>query len=273
MKSIFNQIYSGIVKFTVSKRVDLLKKQYHADFPVLNLLDNQKILDLENTLDLKIKNKGIYEQALIHRSYLQMLNEKSDEMSNERLEFLGDSILGMVVAEYLFFSNLKDLEGVLTKTRAQIVNRKSLAYCAKRLNLEDYLLLSFSAKRSLESGSDSILADAMEAVIAAVYLDNNFRTAKYFIYDNIISVIIDSEIIDDRNYKSQLLEEVQANGFSYPRYEVIEESGPDHDKTFVIAVYVDDTKLAVGKGKSKKEAEQQAAKKGITKKDLLNKIE
>ncbi len=267
MKSILSHI-SGLLNLNVSRRVDLLKKKYRSDIADLNLFDSAKISRLENLIGIKINTVGIYEQAMIHRSYLQMIDESSDENSNERLEFLGDSILGMVVAEYLFFSNLNELEGALTKARAQIVNKKSLAYCSKRLNLDDFLLLSFSAKRSLESGSDSILADAMESLIAAVYLDNDFRTVKYFIYDNIISVVIDSDVYDDKNYKSMLLEEVQSHGYSYPRYAVLEESGPDHDKTFVVCVYVGEKEVAVGAGKNKKEAEQQAAKNALNKSDL-----
>lgn len=268
MKSIFSHI-SGLLNLNLNRRVDLLKKKYRSDIPDLQLFDNEKIAKLEKIIRIKIKTPGIYEQAMIHRSYLQMIDESSDEISNERLEFLGDSILGMAVAEYLFFSNLNELEGALTKARAQIVNKKSLAFCSKRLNLEEFVLLSFSAKRSLESGSESILADAMEALIAAVYLDNDFRTVKYFIYDNIISVVVDSDIYDDNNFKSILLEEVQARGYSYPRYSVIDESGPDHDKTFVVSVFVDDKQVAVGAGKNKKEAEQQAAKNALNKTDLF----
>jgi ribonuclease-3 len=269
MKSIFSHI-SGILNISLNRRVDLLKKKYRNEIIDLGLFDNETISELEDAIGLKIKAKGLYEQAMIHRSYLQMIDDDRQEISNERLEFLGDSILGMAVAEYLFFSNLQELEGNLTKTRAQIVNKKSLAYCSKKLKLENFLLLSFSAKRSLETGSESILADAMEALIAAVYLDNDFKTAKYFIYDNIISVVVDSEVYDDKNYKSILLEEVQSRGYSFPKYSVDKESGPDHDKTFVVSVFVEDRKIAIGSGKNKKEAEQQAAKNALNSKDLYN---
>ncbi len=194
----------------------------------------------------------------MHRSYLQVIGS-AGQFSNERLEFLGDSVLGMVVAEYLFSLHTEVLEGELTKMRSWLVNKTSLAICARKLQLDSFLMLSYSASRSLEHGSDSILSDALEAIIGAIYLDSGLETVKKFIIHSLLPIMISKSLMVDTNYKSNLLETVQALGKNAPKYIVHEESGPDHDKSFVVGVYVNDVLLATGTGKSKKQAEQTAA--------------
>ena len=264
VKDFLNNIYEelfGSKDFSfILNNKEALKKH----FPYKGFLDKETLSKLEEELEFKIKNPAFFEQALIHRSYLGVV-EDDDVYSNERLEFLGDAVIGMVVAEYLFFSEKDNQEGELTKTRAKIVSRKSLAYCAKKLNLEEYLLLSFSAKRSLQSGSRSIPADAMEAIIAAVYLDSDFERVKEFIDKKIISVLKESTMMKDRNFKSMLLEYVQSHGKEVPVYKVIKDKGPDHKKIFTVGVYIDGERFETGTGKSKKEAEQMAANNALSK--------
>lgn len=264
VRGFLNNIYEEL--FGTKDFTDVLndKKELKKHFPYKGYLSKEGISSLEKELDFKIKNPAFFEQALIHRSYLGVAGEEN-LFSNERLEFLGDAVIGMVVAEYLFFSEKDNQEGELTKTRAKIVSRKSLAYCAKNLNLENFLFMSFSAKRSLETGSKSILADAMEAVIAAVYLDSDFNRVKEFIEKKIIFVLKESSMMKDRNFKSMLLEHVQAKGKEFPVYKVLDSKGPDHKKVFTIGVYIDEKLFETGTGNSKKEAEQKAASNALSK--------
>jgi ribonuclease III len=198
----------------------------------------------------------------LHRSYLQVLNDNR-LLSNERLEFLGDSILGMVVAEYLFSLHTHVPEGELTKMRSWLVNASSLAVCAKKIGLEKFIMLSYSAEKSLETGSESILSDALEAIIGAIYLDSGIETAREFITNSLLPIEMNSSAMKDRNYKSILLETVQAQGLESPKYYVIDEQGPDHDKLFIVGVYIDNLLTATGTGKNKKQAEQEAAKNAL----------
>jgi ribonuclease-3 len=195
---------------------------------------------------------------LIHRSYLQLVNEQWE--SNERLEFLGDAILSFVVAEHLYRTYPDMEEGNLTKLRSRLVNRKILAQRSKNLHLSDFLLLSTSAAQSIDSGSESIIADAFESIIGALYLDGGFAAAKRFIYTSLLEnpEVFNSAMMDD-NYKSALLEYVQARSLGIPRYLVTQEEGPEHDRRFTIEVTIGAISWGVGSGRSKKEAEQSAA--------------
>lgn len=215
---------------------------------------------LEAVLGVDIRSPALYEEALTHRSYLQVKNDPTVQ-SNERLEFLGDAILGMVIAEYLFHHHEDVAEGELTKMRSWLVNKRSLALCARKLDLDKFLLMSYSAANALAKGNDSVLADAVEALIAAVYLDHGFDKARSFIEERLLPLMLEERVMHDTNFKSLLLEYVQARGYSAPRYRVVEESGPDHEKQFTVAVYVGSAKaVGIGSGRSKKEAEQNAAR-------------
>ncbi|MFA6572001.1 MAG: ribonuclease III [Bacteroidota bacterium] len=205
-----------------------------------------------------------FEQALLHRSYLPVLNNP-DILSNERLEFLGDSILGLIVSEYLFFLHSNVFEGELTKMRSWLVNKRTLVTCAKKLDLSNFLMLSHSANKSLEYGSESILADALEAIIAAIYLDSGMKATVEFVRNSLFPIMIDKNVMVDTNYKSILLETVQSLGKEAPKYVVLAEEGPDHDKQFEIGVYVNDILCGTGSGKSKKQAEQVAAQDALEK--------
>lgn len=260
MKDIVRQLYANLRKFTSGRAAS--NAMFRELFPPMNLLPPERIAELEKVIAVDIHNAAPYEQALTHRSYLQVVNSPGHR-SNERLEFLGDAILGMVTAEYLFYNNKEVLEGELTKMRSWLVNKKSLAVCARALTLDQYLFLSYSATQSLERGNDGMLADALESIIAAVYLDRGFDEVRAFIVDKLLPIMVKESLVHDTNYKSLLLESVQAKGHSAPRYVVVHEEGPDHEKQFTVEVLVDDRSLGSGSGRNKKEAEQNAAEVGL----------
>ncbi len=262
MKEILQQIYDGIFRFKPLKKFINSESNHRELFPVVGFLNAGQKQNLETALGIKINKVEYFEQALIHRSYVQVLGKK-EAYSNERLEFLGDAILGMLVAEYLFSLHIKIPEGELTKMRARLVNKKSLTVCAIDLKLDDFLMMSYSCQNSLMLGNDAVLGDAMEAIIAAVYLDSGIEAANDFILNRLIPTLLSKSVLEDTNYKSKLLETVQANGKEAPSYSVIEATGPDHDKSFKVGVYVEGNLLAIGTGKSKRSAEQDAALKAL----------
>jgi len=218
---------------------------------------------LESVLQYRIRSKDLFLQAVLHRSYLQFADPPMLH-SNERLEFLGDSILNMTVAERLYKLYPDSEEGNLTIMRARLVNRKALVHYAKKIHLRDFLLLSNSASQTAEKGADTILADAYEAVIGAVYLDGGLEEARRFVERQLTSALMEGTIHEaDENYKSALLEYAQANGRSLPHYQIIKEEGPDHDRTFTVEASIGNGATGVGVGKNKKEAEQAAAENAL----------
>lgn len=223
---------------------------------------NKKILDnidkFENIIDYKFENKEYILEALTHSSYS---NENKNYDFNERLEFLGDSVLSVVVSDYLFKKE-KDLpEGELTKLRANIVCEESLSEVANEINLGEHILLGKGEEATGGRQRISILADAFEAVIAAIYLDGGIENARKFILDYMENIICDSrkgKIF--RDYKTHLQELLQGRGESNIWYKLVDEKGPDHNKRFVMQVGSNEDVLGTGEGKSKKEAEQLAAR-------------
>ncbi len=258
MKSLIKQVYGGWSKLFTSKGGQLEEIKPNTDITEIGLFSEDEKLRLKNALGIEIKNFGLFEEALIHRSYIQVIAEAKSH-SNERLEFLGDSVLGMIISEYLFLKNPNLEEGELTKMRSWLVNKKTLAICAQKLQLDKFIKLSYSAEKSLKSGSDSILADCLEAIVAAIFLDNGFQITKNFVINVLVPVMTSKNIMVDTNYKSILLEAVQALGLPAPVYHVISEKGPDHDKEFTVGVYINEQLEGTGTGKSKKKAEQAAA--------------
>jgi len=223
---------------------------------------------LENSLKYSFKNSDFLHQSLVHRSYL---NENPDFKlgHNERLEFLGDAVLEIVVTEYLYHAYPQKTEGELTDWRASLVNAKLLSQIAYGLGLEDFLFMSRGeAKDKNTKARDIILANAIEAVIGAIYLDGGLKAAKDFIVDNVLNLL--PEIIKLGLYqdpKSSFQEKAQEIYGITPRYEVITESGPDHDKNFEIGLYLEDELISTGVGTSKHEAQVDAAAKGLKKKN------
>jgi ribonuclease-3 len=215
---------------------------------------------LEERIGYVIKYRAYFLQALTHRSYLQFVNDPT-MLSNERLEFLGDAVLDLVIGEYLYreFQNLP--EGDLTKLRSRLVSGASLARHANDIGLGQFMLLSTSAFNALERGSVTLLADAYEALIAAIYLDGGMGAARDFVYKQIITHSRRDELLhSDTNYKSMLLEYAQGRKMGVPRYITVNEEGPNHARTFSVEVLVAGVVQGAGQGRSKKEAEQMAAK-------------
>lgn len=212
----------------------------------------------ERHLGYSFHNPDLLHQALLHRSFHQQAQDTS--LSNERMEFLGDAVLNLVVAEYLYGHFPGAHEGELTKIRSRLVNKRALTAYADSIDLARSVRMSHSAAQSVGKGIQTILADTFEAVIAAIYLDGGYAPARAFIERQVISALqAGSVATDDDNYKSMLLEYVQAKGMGTPRYVISREEGPDHDRTFVVDVFVNNERLGTGIGKNKKEAEQAAA--------------
>ncbi|HSX40646.1 MAG TPA: ribonuclease III [Candidatus Saccharimonadales bacterium] len=206
----------------------------------------------------KFKNEKLFEQAFIHRSFLNETKEKIS--SNERLEFLGDSILSFVVSQYLFIKYPDFDEGVLTNLRSLLVNTKSLASLATTLEFGKLLKLSKGEEESMGRTNQSLLADCFEAFIGALFLDQGIEKVTEFL-DTILLPKSDEYVAKKtlKDPKSLLQEKVQAQKQSSPMYKVLEELGPAHAKTFTIGVFVDDVMLSKGTGRSKQEAEEMAA--------------
>ena len=224
---------------------------------------------LEQTLQYNIRRQHYFFEALTHRSYLQVPNSGA-VVSNERLEFLGDAILNLVVAEYLFRKHLSAPEGDLTKIRSRFVNRKALIVYANELRLSEFILMSSNTSQLAGKGMETMLSDAFEAIIGAIYLDGGYNKAQIFIERHISSAVEHGIVnTEDENFKSRLLEYSQAGSFGVPRYMTINEEGPDHDRVFTVEVYIGGNPLGAGVGKNKKDAEQQAAEKALQKLQIL----
>ncbi len=202
----------------------------------------------------------LLQQAFTHRSFLQETGENRNH-ANEQMELLGDAVLDLVIIDYLYHNFPEKKEGELSKWKSLIVSGKTLHKIADRLGLGEFVLLSENENRNGGRRKLSILEDTFEAVIAAIYLDGGQKAARKFIMRNVIpyiDIIVANKV--DLNYKSQLLEFAQARNWAPPVYRVISEYGPDHAKKFEIEVCIKGMPYGVGKGASKKNAQQQAAK-------------
>lgn len=215
--------------------------------------------ECEKSIGYTFKNKLLLTEAFTHTSYAYENKVKS----NERLEYLGDSILEFVISEYLFLKYTNLSEGEMTKVRANVVCEDSLFEIAKRHNFSDFLYLGRSEQNS-QNSKKAILADSVEAVIAAIFLDSNFENSKKFILENLKDTVeVASKNVGMKDYKTVLQEKLQVHGEVKIQYEVIAEEGPDHDKTFIVNVSCNGKVLATGKGKNKKNAEMEAAKSAL----------
>lgn len=219
---------------------------------------------LLKSLNISFKNQRILEQAFYHRSYLNEV--KLDSKSNERLEFLGDSILSLVISEFLFSERSQDEEGDLTNLRAYIVKTKSLAQAAKRLNLGS--LLHLSKGEELGGGRDNsqLLANTYEALIGAIYLDQGLEVVKKVIKSTLLHLFEkELELGPPKDAKSSLQEIVQEKFKQSPIYKILKTTGPDHAKQFIVAVYLKGKQFGSGEGGSKQIAEEQAATRALEK--------
>ena len=231
----------------------------------MKLINNwkNKINDLQNNIGYQFKDENILMEALTHSSFANEWKQKRIA-NNERLEFLGDSVLSLIISQFVFKSYKNLPEGELTKVRANVVCEAALAEKARLLQLGDYLLLGKGEESSGGRNRDSILADAMEALIASIYIDGSYEDAREFVliqFEDIIDLAARGNLMKD--YKTKLQELIQSIGNGRMEYKVVREEGPDHNKTFYIEVKSEDKVLGYGSGKNKKEAEQNAAKAAI----------
>ncbi len=217
---------------------------------------------IEESVGYTFQDKNLLKKALTHTSYAY----ENKVESNEKLEFLGDSILEFISSKYLFQNYPSLKEGEMTKVRAAVVCEKSLYKIAKSHNFSDFLYLGKSEKKTEGKNRPAILADSVEAIIAAIYLDGGIKKAEEFIIKNLKEEIeIATKHVGDRDYKTVLQEKLQESGDVKIEYKITNEQGPDHDKSFEAQVSCNGQILADGKGKSKKEAHMQAAKKALEK--------
>ena len=217
----------------------------------------------EQGIGFIFNDKVLLRQAFTHRSYINENREEGLE-HNERIEFLGDAVLELVVTNYLFFKYPEKPEGELTAFRSALVNTASLASVAAKLGMSEYLLLSRGEERDTGRARQYILADTLEAFIGALYLDQGYEKAGEFIARELFPTLTD--IVEKRLWqdaKSHFQEKAQDRVNITPTYKTVEEIGPDHDKEFVVAVYLKDEEIAQGKGLSKQEAEQDAARNAL----------
>ena len=215
---------------------------------------------LEKNIGYTFKNKELLKKALTHTSYAY----ENKVESNEKLEFLGDSILEFISSKYLYMNYPKLKEGEMTKVRAEVVCEASLHQVAQRHNFSDFLYTGKSEYACHGNNKPAILADSVEAVIAAIYFDGGIEQAEKFIIYNLKEAIEKStRNVGMKDHKTVLQEKLQQNGDVTIRYTVIDTSGPDHDKTFFVKVECNGKKLATGKGKTKKSAEMNAAEKAL----------
>ncbi|MEK7652082.1 MAG: ribonuclease III [Patescibacteria group bacterium] len=221
-----------------------------------------EIHELEKILKVKFNNPDLLMTAVTHRSYLNE-NRAFHLPHNERLEFLGDAVLELISTRYLY-ENYPHPEGELTNFRSALVNYRMLSEIARKLNVEEYLLMSKGEAKDTGRARQVILANALEAIIGAVYLDLGYEAAKEFVLRDIVVEL--PSIINEGSYmdpKSKLQEIVQEKQGVTPSYQVISEQGPDHDKVFLVGVFIGNTRVGEGKGPSKQEAEVAAAENAL----------
>lgn len=227
--------------------------------------DQDKLTSLESKIGIEFKNKNLLRQALTHRSYLNE-NTQWPLDHNERLEFLGDAVLELAVTDYLF-AHFPNPEGELTSWRAAVVNAVILSQISSKFDLNDYILLSRGEAKDTGRARQYILANALEALIGAIYLDQGYQLAARFIEKFIVVEL--PEVIKKklyRDFKSHFQEEAQERVGITPTYEVLKEWGPDHARNFEIGVFLGDELAGKGEGLSKQEAQQAAAEAALKKK-------
>ena len=223
---------------------------------------NEQLKELEEKISYHFQDKHLLAQALTHSSYANE-HRLDHNHCNERLEFLGDAVLELVSSEFLFFADRKMPEGELTKTRASMVCEPSLAFCAREIELGKYLFMGRGEENTGGRERDSITSDALEALIGAIYLDGGFANAKEFILKFVLNDVEHKKLFYDS--KTILQEIVQAH-FPYGVvYHLIKEEGPDHNKSFTVAVHIGEECYGEGTGRTKKAAEQEAAYHAILK--------
>lgn len=218
--------------------------------------------EVQEKIGYQFQQEALLKQALTHSSFAN--EQKINKLQNyERLEFLGDAVLELVSSEFLFHENKDMPEGQLTRLRASMVCEPALAYCARDIHLDAYILLGRGEEATGGRTRDSIISDVMEAVIGAIFLDGGIACARTFIYRFVLSDLEDKILFMDS--KTLLQEEIQKDNTAQLRYELVGETGPDHDKQFSVEAYLDDRLIGTGIGRTKKAAEQAAAYEALKK--------
>ena len=225
------------------------------------------VSDLLKKLHITYKNLAIYEQALTHPSYNGDANTKHQDY--EKLEFMGDSVLGYVTADLVYKNRPEMSEGDLTKLRSVLVSTKPLAAYARKINLDEYVRIGHSITANQVKESDKILENVFESLIGAIYLDAGLKAAYRFIKYILLKDIQTYDADNLTDYKTKLQEEIQAEHRDAVQYVTISQSGPAHDRTFTVQVKYNDIVLGTGTGKSKKKAEEMAAKDALSKRSVL----
>ena len=231
---------------------------------------DKKYSNLESTIKIKFKDRDLLNNVFIHRSYLNE-HKNSKLASNERLEFLGDSVLSLITSVYLFKNYPELKEGDYTEIKSAIVKMNSLAEASKKIGLNNYLLLSKGEEKGAGRTNNNIMADCFEALIAGIFLDQNFEAAYLFVVNFLFKDKLDY-LLKNNLYlssKSRLQEMIQSKYKKIPVYKVLDEKGPEHKRIFKIGVYFNNKMIGVGIAPSKKEAEEEAAKKAFENLHLL----
>ena len=219
--------------------------------------------ELEKNLGFRFKNHNLLREALTHRSYLNEF-KKQPIQSNERLEFLGDAVLSFIVSDWLFKKFPGFTEGKLTNLRSNLVKTTSLTQVGQRLKIGEYLLLSKGEKETQGQNNPTLLANTLEAIIGALFLDQGLKATEIFIGENFAALL--EEVMRSgrlKDYKSLLQEKIQAQSGQSPIYKTIKEKGPEHNKIFTVSVLTQGKILAAGTGKSKQKAQEEAAKQAL----------
>lgn len=224
----------------------------------------REVSDIEERIGVTFKNKALLALAFVHRSFF---NENRSEISqhNERLEFLGDSVLGLLISDYLYNKLPDESEGHLSYLRSNLVDAAKCAHFLKKLRLEKFILLGKGEKMQEGGSKESIQADLFEALLGAIYLDGGIEASRHFFWFHFTDEITLAIQAPQSNWKAELQDYFQKAHQKLPIYSVLQESGPDHNKTFEIGVSFEEVLLGHGAGSSKKEAEQQAAKQALEK--------
>lgn len=226
------------------------------------MLIKEKLQNFERIINYNFQNENYIRQALTHSSYSNERRMRKTA-NNERLEFLGDAVLELISSEYIFTNNPDLPEGEMTKLRASLVCEPTLAFCAREIHLGDYILLGKGESATGGRDRDSILSDALEAVIGAIYLDGGFTSAKDFICNYVLNDMDNKKLFYDS--KTILQEIIQGMSKEPLHYQLLKEEGPDHNKKFTVSVSFGSKTLSKGIGRTKKAAEQEAAYKAILK--------
>ena len=212
--------------------------------------------EIEKILNMRVRDITLYQEALLHKSAVKLYNASR---SNERLEFVGDSVLNFIIAKYLYDNYPDENEGFMTKLRTRLVSGKCLSQIAKNMGLQHHIRMNEKALRQTWNENARILEDALESLIGAIYLDQGLYITIQFILSQMRQNVDFDEILTDTNYKDILMRYTQMKGIKLPVYNLIHEDGPNHSKSFMVEVIVDDKSIGNGYGKSKKAAEQNAA--------------